>query len=328
MNRVKFRFNGLPEDKEKYYQYDLLIGTSQVIYRGKAFKIKTANFLELDITSILNNYQYRGYGILTPIWREENYMQPQETIYTITDSTPEQHYNTITVKLYDNNSLVSSVNKNIYFHTVPFEGERKEKIINGKNYYFGNLIPRMPITDKLRYGQLVYSKDYITTKWNNINLGTTKGSRIYNVAIPRQDLYDGKTKILKVDTDCLAPYYLCWITSDGGFQCQPFKGKSTYNETSTTNYKLSYDEQKDIVNRVINGQWELNSGHLTEAEYKEFMNINRSPYLLLYISEYDKAIYVNTTEAKKELKTEENSEYKPLFYTVNIETRENILNIN
>lgn len=327
MNRIKYKIEGLPQDTEKYYRYEILIG-NKVVYVGKAFKIKTENKLVLDITSILDNYQYKGYGILTPTWFENDYRQPQENIYVILDDSQEQHYNSVTIKLYDNNTLIENQTKNIYFHTIPFEGSRTSRLINGNTYYYGTLTPRMPLTDKLRYGQLVYSRENTTTKWNNINFGTIKGSRVYNIAIPNEDVYDGKTKILKVDKECLAPYYLCWLTSDGGFQCQPFRGKSIYSENSTTNYKLSFDENKDIANRVINGQWTLTSNILTENEYKQYMDIGRSNYLLLYITEHDKVVYVNVTNNKNELKNECNNDYKPLYYSVELETRENILNIN
>lgn len=329
MNRVKYTFSGLSTNKEIYYNYDIFIGTNNV-YKGKAFKLKTDDNLVIDITPILNNYQYKSYGILTPTWNEnrQEYTQPQENIYTIIDTTPEQHYNQVKVDLYENKTLIKSISNNIYFHTIPFEAEQNERLINGKYYYFGNLTPRMPYTDKLRYGQLVRTESTTSTKWNNINFGAYKGNVVYNIAIPNEDVFDGKTKILQVDKDCLAPYYLCWTSKDGGFQCQPFRGKATYNETSTTNYKLSFDEQKDIANRVINGTWEIMSDNLTESEYKEYMDIGRSNYLLLYITEYDKAVYVNVTNTKNELKNDINNEYKPLYYTAQLETRENILNIN
>lgn len=327
MNRIKIDFQ-VQNDKEKYYNYQVLLGTN-IIYRGKAFKLSSQNNLVLDITDILNNYQYRGLGMLTPTWLNDEYRQPTETIVNLLNTSSEQHINTVTVKLFDGDVLISTINKQVYFHTIPFEGERCETLINGKYYYFGDLIPRMPLTDKLRYAQLLYAPTSTTIQWGTQNFGTFKGSSVINVPIPKSDISDGKSKILQVDKDCLAPYYLCWITKDGGFQCQAFKSrKSTYTENYTTNYKLSTDEQKDIANRSINGTWQLISDNLTETEYKIFMDINRSAYLLLYITEYDKVVYVNATATSNEQKTEANNNNKPLFYSVDLETREGLLNIN
>lgn len=331
MNRVKFEINNLPVNDEKYYIYTLKIGNNTIIYRGKVFKLKNTDKLIIDTTDILNNYRYRGYGILSPIWRDDNYLQPTGTTYVIDDSTIEQHYNTVTVEIYnyDDNSLVSTISKVVYFHTIPFEGIRQHKAINGKNYYFGNLVPRMPITNKLRYGQLIYSHNTTNTKWNNINLGSYSKARVHNIAIPSEDLHDGDELILKVDKECIAPYYLAWLTSDGGFQCQPFKSpKIQYDENYTINYKLSTDEQKDIVNKTTTGKWKLFSNNITEEEYKVYADINRSPYLLLYISEYDTAYYVNSTSTTNTLKTDNNQDGKPLYFEVEVETRENVLFIN
>lgn len=327
MNRTKIDFQ-IQNDKEKYYNYQVLIGTN-IVYRGKAFKIASQQNVVLDITDILNNYQYRGLGMLTPTWINDNYVQPQENITNILNTSSEQHKNTVTVKLFDGDTLIKTITKNVYFHTIPFEGESNERLINNKYYYFGDLIPRMPLTDKLRYAQLIYTDGITSTVWGDTHFGTIKGNVVYNIAVPKNDLYDGKTKILQVDKECLAPYYLCWITKDGGFQCQPFKSrKSTYTENYTTNYKLSSDEQKDIANRSINGTWQLISDNLSEKEYKIFMDINRSAYLLLYITEYDKVVYVNATATNNEQKTEANNNNKPLYYTVDLETREGLLNIN
>lgn len=330
MNRVKYEINNLPVNEEKYYFYEVQIGNNTIVYRGKVFKLKNNSSLILDVTSILNNYQYRGYGILSPIWRDDNYLQPSETTYIIDDTTPEQHYNTVTINLYNiaDNSLITSISKVVYFHSIPFEGVRQHNNINGKNYYFGSLVPRMPLTDKLRYGQLVYSHDNTNTVWNNINLGTYKNARVHNIPIPNTDLYDGDTKILKVDT-CPAQYYLAWLTSNGGFQCQPLKSpKNQYTETYTTNYKVSIDEQKDISNRSTTAKWKLYTDNITEEEFKIFADINRSPYLLLYITEYDTAFYVNTVGNTNTIKTDNNNDGKPLYFEVEVESREGVLMIN
>lgn len=331
MNRIKFKFSDLPTNSEGYYPYQIYINNSNtIIYSGTAFKPRNKTELVFDVTSILCNYLYKGLGILTPTWNytENNYTQPTTTCTRLTPDSPEQFYTTVYVELNKGGVIIPRM-KQVYFTSIPFEGERGERLINNKYYYFGNLVPKMPLTTKLRYGQVVYSSNSVNTTWGTKDLGNDSQSRVYNISIPNTDLYDGDTKILQVDTECKAPYYLCWITKNGGFQCQPFNSKkSTYSENYTTNYKLSYDEQKDIANRSIIGKWNLISGNLTAEEYKEFTDINRSPYLLLYITEYDKVVYVNPTDTTNEFKTEDSNNNKPLFYSINVESRENLLTIN
>lgn len=326
MNRIKYTFNITAQNTETMYFYDLYIGTKQ-IYRGKIYVLPNQDKILLDVTDILNNYEYKSVGMLNQVWNGEQYAQPTEQILLLNDSSVEQHYNTVTIKLYNNtNTLIAQQNKKIYFQTITFLNEEQNKLINGKYYYFGDKIPKMPLTDKLRYCQLVYSDNSVNTTWNNLNLGNQKGSRIYNVAIPNKDLYDGKSKILEVDTNCLAPYYLCWITATKGFQCQPFY-YTNYTETFTRNNKLSTDEVETLANVSLRGQWEIKTNLLkSDNEYKFYTDIFKSASLLLYITEIDKAVFVNVVDNSIDFKRYETNK-KPQYFQVKLQSADVQLNL-
>lgn len=318
MNRIKFDISINPQAKQEMHSYNLYIGGKN-IYSGKLFTLPNQDKILLDVTDILCNYEYKSVGMLNQVWNGKEYAQPTTTITYLNDSSAEQHYNTVTVNIYDkNNSLVVTKSQKVYFHTITFENEQQERLINNKYYYFGNVIPRMPYTDKLRYCQLVYSPTSTNTTWNDMNLGTHKGSRIYNIAIPTTDLYDGKSKILQVDKDCLAPYYLCWITANKGFQCQPFYDIS-YNESITKNEKLSSDEVATLANMSVRGNWELRTNLLSDEEYKFYTDIYKSASLLLYITELDKAVFVNVADTTVEYK-KYRQQNKPQYFSVKLQT--------
>lgn len=326
MNRIKFDINITPQSTEKIYRYELLIG-NRIIYNGKIFTLSNQSKILLDCTDILNNFEYKNLGMLNQVWNGTEYTQPITQITLLNDSSIEQHYNKVSFKLYnDNNNLIAQQSKNVYFQTITFENEQQQKLINNKYYYFGDKIPKMPLTDKLRYCQLVYSANTTNTTWNNINLGSEKGSRIYNISIPTIDLYDGKEKILEVDKECLAPYYLCWITTNKGFQCQPFY-YTNYSETFTRNEKLSTDEVATLANVSLRGNWEIRTNLLkSDNEFKFYTDIYKSASLLLYITELDKAVFVNVVDTTVDFKKYK-QQNKPQYFQVKLQSADIQLNL-
>lgn len=326
MNRTKFEINTTPLETEMMYTYDMYIG-DKIVYSGKVYTLPYQSKILLDVTDVLNNYEYKGLGALNQVWNGKEYAQPTEPVTLLDDSSVEQHYNKVTIKLYNmNNVLLTEKYQYLYFQTLSFENEQQQKLINNKYYYFGNKIPKMPLTDKLRYCQLVYSGKATNTKWNDIQFSSHKGSRIYNIAVPTTDLYDGTEKILEVDKDCLAPYYLCWITANKGFQCQSFY-YAGYTETFTRNEKLSTDEVATLANVSLRGQWEIKTKLLTsDNEYKFYADIYKSASLLLYITELDKAVFVNVVDNAVEYKRYE-TEKKPQYFQVKVQSADIQLNL-
>lgn len=335
MNRIKYNFNVGITTKEQMYKYELRNYSNGdiLIYSGKIFKLPNQTELTVDVTDILNLFQYKGKGILNPIWSNTQYTQPTETTTNL-NSGNELHLSTISATLYnENNTQVARQLKDVYFHTLSFESERVEKVLDNTTYYTDfSLIPRMPITDKLRFGKLVYTTTNKSVQWkdkdgNIINtFPNMKGSRVHNIAVPSKDLYVGEQKILEIDTNCLKDYYLCWLTELGDFQCQGFS-RGIYSETHTNNKKLSTDEQQSLANKSTKGTWKLTSDILTDNHYKQYMDIYRSPYLYLYISEIDRGLFVNVVGDTVEQKTYRINNKKPIQFEVELESMEQMLNL-
>lgn len=307
------RFNievDLTNQHEGVYRYELIL-EGFTIYNGKLFKLENQNKVIIDITDILLNYKYKGGTVFKPTLKNGMYQQNIPTNLITYSKT--LNINTgfigcnVSYKIYDSdNNIITDGTKTfeLYDYQNPLYS-------NNTPYNFGSMIPRLPRTNKIVYPQTkLYTEIYY-------NLFYISGNTIkYNNDV-----------ILKIDENCIAPYYLIWILKSGSYQAQPFKGNCTYTETVTNNYKLSIDDQKDIANQTLNRKWNLKSENLTDTEYKYFMDILTSPYLLLYDSENDEAIYVNCTDNSKEQKTNSNNNGKPIFFEVNLEARDLALNI-
>ena len=332
MNRIKYTFNFTPQNTETIYTYRLRLDDNTLLYNGKVFKLKNQDKISIDVTDILTTFQYKGLGLLQLEWNGTQYTQPTDTTTNLNNGS-ELHLNTVSATLYDENNVqVARQSKSVYFHTVGFENEVIETTIDNTIYYTDfSLIPRLPITKALRFGKILYTSTNKAVKWNDSNSNviasfpTAKGSRVHNIPIPTTDLYVGEQKILQIDKDCIADYYLLWLTQSGDLQAQPFNGK--FSETHTTNKKLSSDEQQTIANKQTRGKWSLQSNLLLDNIYKQYMDIYQSPYLMLYISEIDRAYFVNVVGDTVERKTYQNNNNKPIRFEVDVETVEQELNL-
>ena len=63
---------------------------------------------------------------------------------------------------------------------------------------------------------------------------------------------------------------------------------------------MSSDEQQTIANSQTKGNWSLKSNILSDNDYKSYIDIYQSPYLMLYVSEIDRAYFVNVVGDKVE----------------------------
>lgn len=308
------RFNievDLTNQPEGVYRYELILNDF-TIYNGKLFKLENQNKVIIDITDILLNYKYKGGTVFKPTLKNGIYQQGNPTNYYYSYSKTLDINTgfivcTIRYKIYDsdNNTIINDTKTfELYDYQNPLYS-------NNTPYKFGSMIPRLPRTDKIGYPQT--------------NISTEIYYNLYNIS--GDTINYNNDVILKIDENCIAPYYLIWILKSGSYQVQPFNGYCSYTETVTNNYKLSIDDQKDIANQTLNRKWNLKSDNLTDTEYKYFMDILTSPYLLLYDYMNNETIYVNCTDNSKEQKTNSNNNGKPIFFEVNLEARNLALNI-
>lgn len=353
MNRTKITltFTSAAEDRTCYYNVKVTGGLD--MFYGKCYVLANTSSITLDLTDVVGNCTYKGYELLTPTWYGEGYYQPHiDSAAQRTDTIPttnlEQHFNPITVTLYSDSNLTNQIatrSVNIYFHSIPFMTPSYEDRLGNQLAYQVdfNLVPRLPriSTDKIRYGQLVYSYTSETPVWYKgtsgnavASFGSGSGSRIVSDRLDSivadmtgyqtvQGVNNGhRADILRLD-DCAAPYYLMWLNPNGGFQSWPFKPSSVYTEEHTRNMRLTMDEQSYVSNHSLSGNWKLKTDLVTDAQYRALLGCTLSPYTLLYITELDRVFYVNCTDAKTELKTYSNQGRKLSVFEVNVKSCEN-----
>lgn len=352
MNRTKVQLSFTSANTDRTCYYKVQITGGLLLFVGKCYVVANASSIVLDLTDIVGNCTYKGYELLTPTWNVDGYYQPHIDIasqmYTrIPTTNLQQHWNPITVNLYSDSGLtnqIATTSKNIYFHSIPFMTESYDGRLDSYLSYNidWNLVPRLPRieTTKIRYGQLVYSSGSTNPYWykgtsGNIitSFGTNNGSRVMSYRLDKlvssmygyntvQSLSNGTRRVILRLDDCIAPYYLMWLNPNGGFQSWPFKSSSVYTEEHTRNMRLTMDEQSWISNHSLSGNWKLKSDLVTDAQYKALLGCTLSPYTILYITELDRAFYVNCTDGKSEYKTYSNQGRKLSVFEVNVKSAE------
>lgn len=126
--------------------------------------------------------------------------------------------------------------------------------------------------------------------------------------------------------DCVADYYLIWCDRTGGYQCQPFRKKSTLSEDiATSTLTNSYNEERPYLRSVTN-KWTLNSDWLSYDEYQAYESIFTSPYTYLFDTKFNELTPVICTDKSWTEKTNKNTN-KPfnLKITVTENKKQNII---
>lgn len=133
-----------------------------------------------------------------------------------------------------------------------------------------NVLPRVPSTSgsNMFLPIVLYSGGMVQTSFNGWN-----GNY-------------GGTKVADVD-DCPAAYYLIWQDRTSGIQCQPFNGKMTYSENVNTTYRTDYLNEQVPYEKNVTGSWNLNTGWVTDEQYKVCASITTSPYIWVYDTKKD-----------------------------------------
>ena len=363
MNRVKcnLTFTADP-DNDRMGWYSVTAGTSNVVFRGKAYILAASTSLTLDLTDIVSGYIYKGRGIITPTWdaQAQGYQQPwtgsnyngsmHSTVIDGTDN--EYNISSLTVRLYSDRNYTTQIAattvSNVYFHSIgPMDAKGGTVHTEITDYFVPGFVPHLPkiATKNLLYGQLVHSNANTsrTQAWRN-STGTPYSSYTLTagqnaaVAMNLYTLLNGHTfpdnRLYSYSLhsnesweilrfdECAKPYYLLWLNPCGGYQSFGFTGKTTYTENYTTNYRLSYDDYSLKANQTMASQWVLKSGLVDDTGYKCIASAARSPYCILWIRDLDRSILVNVSETSKEIKTRESQNRKPFVVELKVESAE------
>lgn len=352
MNRLKLTVNVPSNVDHRLMYYTVTAGSSHIIFTGKVFVKALQTQVTFDLTDIVNNYTYRGAGILTPTWQNGyfeggGYMQPYAGsnnsaslhVLELDETGEEFNVMNITLRVYSDktlNTLVTSLTKaNVYFHSIaPYDAYLPQEAGSGTNtfrYYFDtNLIPRLPkvATTNLCYGQMIYGYGQNVNFYNSTNATVATSPFNYNTKVLNMDLYNllnnrtfadnklyigsttgNKVPALQFDV-CPKPFYLLWLNSRGGFQSYGFEKTSTYTENYANNYRYTVDNQKYKANQTLTSKWKMKSGLVTEKQYDCIIQAARSPYCILYLTEFDRVFFVNVVDTKMEHKNRYNEKGK------------------
>lgn len=81
---------------------------------------------------------------------------------------------------------------------------------------------------------------------------------------------------------CPKGYFLLWQDRLGSGQCQPFEMVSTYSEEITGSEITNYYGKRSLYKVEVQPKWKLNSGWLTDDEYRAYESLFVSPWIKLY----------------------------------------------
>ena len=142
------------------------------------------------------------------------------------------------------------------------------------------------------YRQLVYNGSFTkgvdnrTSIVQRTNLGVitfSGGTKQYSL----------NNKVIAQIDECPKPYYLVYLTNEGGMQCQPFLKSSEFSVEYENNTRIDNSEYEWNFNKLVRGRWKLKSRNLTDSEYKAMGDIFSSPYLALLDMENHRFHWVN-----------------------------------
>lgn len=81
---------------------------------------------------------------------------------------------------------------------------------------------------------------------------------------------------------CPKGYFMLWQDRLGSGQCQPFEMVSTYSEEVTGSEITNYYGKRSLYKVEVKPKWKLNSGWLTDDEYRAYESLFVSPWIKLY----------------------------------------------
>ena len=341
---------------EKYYQIRVTI-FNKIVFYGKIFVMRGQTKVLFNMTDILSNYVYNGVGIINPVYNTSYHNYGQSTS-TLTKLENPSTFNTnkesirlsynVHVSDIGSESTVFSTSSTIYTRGEYISGRFNSQVTWRLFDNPSAPTPHFPVTDKLRWGQTVYVptgttsvqlfykstnvyrnfKTFSGLMATSINAVNMVGTNIrYNPTTTYPDagnntiyvLDQGTYKpITKIDV-CPSPYYLLWIDMNGALNCQPFTALTEQTNNFTRNTRISSDDFTTLANQYLKRSWTLKSYNITDEEYEYMMSIQYSPWLILYSSADDEAIYVNPTDKALKLNTFIQNKKKPVYMTLKVD---------
>ena len=319
----------------KTYKYKVeynLNGTWNLAHTGKFFCEAGQSDVQLDLEDILINYRYMGNESIKPVLSVDNnqYQMPTGTATVLTDC----YYNQVRVVSMDTTLQFSTVSKSFYFIPVDMFGYSFSMPLGlSIPAVSGGLLPRIPSNppagfyfSTMAFNNSAYTIT-VTVKRDSTTVSTPNVYTYRGEYIPlsgaTEAYYIDNIKVAQVD-QCTSPYYLLWLTNNGGLQCQPFLKTSKFSKTFSNKNAVDIRNAEWKISSTETGTWKLKSMNLTDDEYRQYSEMFESPYTVLLDMENNKLWYVNITSKNYEEKKRTRKDTKPIFFEVEVTSCDHI----
>lgn len=326
-------------NRERMYIMRLTVNGVK-IFDGKITVPAGVEKITVDLTQLLGACQYSGYNALTPRWdfNRQTYSQPiqakrvlEEDFVTVRELIKADWI--LTFSKQDTGAVVNELSGTCLLvnGSMPIHRFRDNRITY-RNFDSDKPISHFPSdAANLRLALIGWfgsnsriTQDYILVDGERaVSFAVSTGTNILNMRFNDLMQYAGKLLYLVDDgvekpfglvDKCSAPYYLVWMDHDGCITYQRFTPSSEYGENYTTNYRVASDDATFKANAFTEGTWTLKSYNLTDDEYKYYMSMMDSPYVLLYDTSEREAKYVLPDVQSMEAKTFSNNSRKPVYF--------------
>ena len=118
---------------------------------------------------------------------------------------------------------------------------------------------------------------------------------------------------------CPKGYFLLWQDRLGSGQCQPFEMVNTYSEEVTGSEITNYYGKRSLYKVEVQPKWKLNSGWLTDDEYRAYESLFVSPWVKLYNADENACYEVILKDRAYTEKTFENQSRRLFNLSVEVE---------
>ena len=291
------------------------------VFTGKVYVMNGQTKVNIDLEDILWNYKFDGKDYFAPALNQtgDNYV-----MCNTSNSINNYWYNLVRVE-FPTLTNTPYVEKYVKFFKWNMFDREIDEVTNGTVALFMNTnqpvahIPANP-PEGFFYRQLVYNGSFTkgvdnrTSIVQRTNLGVitfSGGTKQYSL----------NNKVIAIIDSCPKPYYLVYLTNEGGLQCQPFLKSSELNISYKNNTRVDNSDFEWVFNQQTRAKWNLKSRNLTDSEYKAMADIFSSPYVALLDMENHRFHWVNVTKETYTQKRNENGK-KPIFFEIEVQSSE------
>ena len=291
------------------------------VFTGKVYVMNGQTKVNIDLEDILWNYKFDGENYFAPALNQtgDNYI-----ICNTSNTLQNYWYNRVRVE-FPTLPNTPYVEKYVKFFKYNMFDREIDEVSNGTVALFMNTnqpvahIPANP-PEGFFYRQLVWNGSFTknidgrtsVVQRNNLGVITFSGGT---------KQYSLNNRVIAIIDSCPKPYYLVYLTNEGGLQCQPFLKSSELNISYKNNTRVDNSDFEWVFNQQTRAKWNLKSRNLTDSEYKAMGDIFNSPYVALLDMENHRFHWVNVTKETYTQKRNENGK-KPIFFEIEVQSSE------